>query len=137
MERRNTAALLYRAYLRLAGEINDTVLSRTPEVRAAHATVFLNMELDGIRLTRLAEKAQMTPQAMGELVDELERLGYLRRTPDPTDRRAKLIIFSSRGREALETAFDVIDGVERELARSLGRAKLTELQNTLEKIIGE
>ena len=29
----------------------------------------------------------MTPQAMSDLVDELERLGFVRRGPDPTDRR--------------------------------------------------
>ena len=28
---------------------------------------------------------------MGELIDELQRLGYVRREPDPSDRRAKLV----------------------------------------------
>ncbi len=39
----------------------------------------------------------MSPQAMGELVDELEQLGYVVRRPDPTDRRAKLIILTKKG----------------------------------------
>lgn len=42
----------------------------------------------------------MTPQAMGELVDELEELGYLERRPDPTDRRAKLIVLTDRATPA-------------------------------------
>ena len=33
----------------------------------------------------------MTKQAMAELVAEIERRGYLQRTADPADRRAKII----------------------------------------------
>ena len=33
----------------------------------------------------------MGKAAMGELIDELERLGYVERRPDPIDRRAKLV----------------------------------------------
>ena len=39
----------------------------------------------------------MTAQAMGELVDELEAMQYLVRRPDPTDRRAKLIMLTRKG----------------------------------------
>ena len=46
---------------------------------------------NGIRLTHLAERALMTPQAMSELVEHLVSHGYLERMPDPSDRRAKLI----------------------------------------------
>jgi DNA-binding MarR family transcriptional regulator len=134
---RNTAALLFQAYLRLAEEINAATIARNPQARPAHATVFIHMEHEGIRLTRLAEKAMMTPQAMGELVDDLERLGYLRRIPDPSDRRAKLIMFTERGLSALETAFAAINGVERRLARLVGRDRLDELQELLEQVIRE
>ncbi|HVW42557.1 MAG TPA: MarR family transcriptional regulator [Amycolatopsis sp.] len=134
MDGRNTAALLYQAYLRLAEQINTATIARNPGSRPAHATVFIHMENEGIRLTRLAEKAMMTPQAMGELVDDLERLGYLRRVPDPTDRRAKLIVFTDQGRAALDSAFEVIARVERDLERLLGPRKLASLQAMLELI---
>jgi DNA-binding MarR family transcriptional regulator len=39
----------------------------------------------------------VTPQAMGELVDHLERLGYVRRVPNRRDRRAKLIVPTAAG----------------------------------------
>lgn len=60
-------------------------------LRAAHTQVFEGLDPDGTRLTTLAERAQMSHQAMGELVDELVRHGYLERVPDPADRRARLI----------------------------------------------
>ncbi|WP_326837129.1 MarR family transcriptional regulator [Amycolatopsis rhabdoformis] len=132
---RNTAAALHQAYLRLAAAINAATHAHDPRTRAAHATVFIQMEPDGIRLTRLAEKAVMTPQAMGELVDDLERLGYLRRVPDPADRRAKLILFTDQGVEALEVAFAAIGDVERRLAGELGDDTVAELNRTLARIV--
>ncbi|MFI5612945.1 MarR family winged helix-turn-helix transcriptional regulator [Amycolatopsis sp. NPDC051903] len=132
---RNTAAALHHAYLRLAAGINAATRAHDPRTRAAHATVFIHLEPAGIRLTRLAEKAAMTPQAMGELVDDLERLGYLRREPDPADRRAKLILFTDRGVEALEVAFGAIRDVERRLAERLGEETVAELNRILARIV--
>ncbi|SDD29660.1 MarR family winged helix-turn-helix transcriptional regulator [Actinokineospora iranica] len=134
---RNTGALLFQAYQRLADHINDATRRVDHRVRPAHAAVFVNMEHAGIRLTRLAEKAVMTPQAMGELVDDLEGWGFLRRVPDPVDRRAKLIVFTERGHDALTTAFAVIDGVERKLRALIGAAELARLQAALIRIAEE
>jgi DNA-binding MarR family transcriptional regulator len=130
----NTGALLYQAYLRLAEVVNGAAREMDPRVRAAHAAVFIHRDRAGIRLTRLAEKAMMTPQAMGELVDGLERTGYLRRIPDPSDRRAKLIVFSERGEEALAMTFGKIADVELRLAELLGEQQLKDLRAALNRI---
>jgi DNA-binding MarR family transcriptional regulator len=42
----------------------------------------------------------MSPQAMGELVDELVEMEYVVRRPDPTDGRAKLIVLNEEGQSA-------------------------------------
>ena len=62
----------------------------------------------------------MTPQAMGEVVDELEELGYVRREPDPSDRRAKLVILTQRGRECVAAGRATIEGIEEHLTELLG-----------------
>ena len=38
---------------------------------------------DGSRLSKLAQRAQLTKQSMGYLVDYLEGRGYVERRPDP------------------------------------------------------
>lgn len=73
-------------------------------LRAAHTQVFESLDPEGTRLTTLAERAQMSHQAMGEMVDELVRHGFLERTPDPADRRARLIRPSARGRVVISGA---------------------------------
>ncbi|TMR09111.1 MarR family transcriptional regulator [Nonomuraea turkmeniaca] len=133
----HVVALLYEAYLRLQNIVLDAGKAHDPNVRPAHSAVFFHMEHAGIRLGRLAEKAQMTPQAMGALVDDLERLGYLRRVPDPADRRAKLIVFTEQGDEALKVGYAAIDEVESRVAALLGEDGLAELNATLSRIIQE
>jgi hypothetical protein len=66
--------------------------------RASHAQVFECLDPDGTRLTVLADRARMSHQAMGEMVDELTRHGFLERVPDPADGRARLIRPTARGR---------------------------------------
>lgn len=72
--------------------------------RVAHHHVMAHITHDGLRLTDLADKAGITKQAMSELVTDLERLGYLQRSSDPRDGRAKMIGFTDKGRAAVEAA---------------------------------
>jgi hypothetical protein len=58
------------------------------DVRAIHDCVFRYLDRDGTRLQELATRSQMAPQSIGWHVDELERLGYVERVPDSSDRRA-------------------------------------------------
>ena len=56
-------------------------------IRPAHTAVFQCLDDTGTTVRLLGERAQMTKQAMAELVIYLETHGYLTRTPDPTDRQ--------------------------------------------------
>ena len=95
-----TLQLLFKA-ARLA---NERALARAaadaqrPPVRAAHTALFPHLDFDGIRLTDLASRVGVTKQAVGQLVDDLAALGMVERISDPTDKRAKRVRFSRRGR---------------------------------------
>lgn len=90
------------------------------DVRRAHNAVFVNLPADGRRLTDLADVADMSKQAMGELVDDLVGKGYLERTPDPTDGRAKLIVWAHRGQRAHHATLEAFAALEDELAEVVG-----------------
>lgn len=130
----NTAHLLNLAWHELGHRIVRGVIEAGFPQRPAHSGVFAHIDLEGTRLTELALRANMTPQAMGELVDDLERLGYLRRRPDPSDRRAKLVTLTKRGRACIRAAHAVIAGIEADLEQLLGRRRLVELRRTLRQI---
>lgn len=97
--------------------------------RVVHHNVMAHVTFEGIRLTELADRAGITKQAMSELVLDLERLGYLMRTPDPHDRRAKLIRFTDKGRAAVQEAMRAFAKMESALGerslRSFRRSLLT------------
>ena len=117
----NTTALLGAAYRVLGLRIVEGVRTAGFPQRAAHSAVFANIDVTtGTRLTVLAQRATMTPQAMGELVDDLERMGYVRRVPDRADRRAKLVVLTDRGRGSVEAALSAIETIEGDLLALLG-----------------
>jgi DNA-binding MarR family transcriptional regulator len=89
-------------------------------IRPSHLHVFANMVGGGRRLTELADAASMSLSSMQELVDDLERRGIVERQPDPSDRRAKLIVLTDKGLAALAPASSIIEGLEREYADRIG-----------------
>lgn len=86
---------------------------------------------DGVRLTDLAEQAQITKQACGALVDQLEKAGYVERVPDPTDARARLVRPAARGREARSRARLMEQQIDREWEQHLGKRRMAELRRAL------
>ena len=133
----NTVTLLGRAYSLLGFQIIDGVVGAGFPQKPAHSAVFAQIVPEGSRLTDLARGANMSPQAMGELVDELERLEYVVRHPDPTDRRAKLIVLTPKGRDCIAAGMATIDGIEQQLTERLGERGHRELRRLLTKVMAE
>jgi DNA-binding MarR family transcriptional regulator len=104
------------------------------DVRPAHTAVFQHIDAEGTRLTDLAERAQITKQSMGYLVDYLEDRGYVERRPDANDRRVALICLTDRGWDEIKAALAIISQVEKEWARRLGKTRMRELRETLAEL---
>jgi DNA-binding MarR family transcriptional regulator len=99
--------------------------------------VFENLDPDGTRLTELAARAGMTHQSMGELVAKLEKLGYVTRTADPGDRRARLVRLTPQGQAMLRRAIREIAAIWEEWAARLTGAGLRgDLAAALETALG-
>jgi DNA-binding MarR family transcriptional regulator len=136
MEKRmNTVSMLGQAYSLLGFQIVEGVVGAGYPQRPKHSAVFAQISPDGSRLTVLARKANMTPQAMGELVDELVDMGYLVRRPDPDDGRAKLIVLTQRGRDAVAAGLQTITGIEEQVTKILGERGHRELRRLLSKLL--
>jgi len=125
---RNTFhAFLDDLFTRLAAEGFD-------DLRLAHSPVFQHLEPGGTRIGVLAERALMTNQSMGYLVDALESRGYVERKPDPADRRAALVVITDRGREQIAAARRLIADIEREWENRIGSARMAALREGLEAL---
>jgi DNA-binding MarR family transcriptional regulator len=101
-------------------------------IRQAHFPILEYIDREhGSRVTYLAYHANITAQAMGELVDYLERHGYVERVPDPSDRRAKLVRLTERGHEVYALAVRLVTGLEESWAVAIGRPKMDQLKRLL------
>ena len=134
----NVVVLLREAFVAL----NDLVVPRLIEhghtdFRPAHGAVFQYLDDTGTTVSTLAERAQMTKQAMAELVVHLEQHGYVVRMPDPDDRRAKLVLPTDKGRQVFDIAQGFAPEIEQRVARLIGDERLAQLRADLETIRSE
>jgi DNA-binding MarR family transcriptional regulator len=84
-------------------------------VRPQHGYVLRALHEQPLSLTRLADLLGVSKQAVGPVIDEMVALGLVDRSPDPADRRAKLLVLTDRGRTARARALEVSAALEREI----------------------
>jgi len=76
----------------------------------------------------------VTKQTAGHLVDQLQRAGYVRRVPDPTDARARLVQMAERGLAVVAIARRVEAEVEAEWTAHLGQEATSQLRASLTRL---
>src|SRR3954469_8839154 len=101
----------------------------------AHTNLLAHLDVGGLRMTVLAERAGVSKQAIGNQVKGLEEEGYVRREPDPDDGRASIITYTPAGWEFLRDAHDVKQEIEAHYAQVLGDRSLLQLRKALVKLV--
>lgn len=119
--------------------VSETAIGRAQatggKIRNAHTQLFPHITSEGVRLTELAARMGVSKQAIGPLVDDLEREGLLERVDDMLDRRAKLIRWTRKGERAMLHGVAMLVAMEQEVGRRIGKQRLTELGETCEQLI--
>ena len=129
-----------QAFAALDRTVDDSIVARLRSagyqgVTASHGRVFAALDPGGTRVTELAARAGMTRQAMTDIVDLLERHGYMHRKPDPNDRRAALIRLTPRGKSAVKLASAVVVEMEEQWRELLGPRAFDAFQKSLDSLV--
>jgi DNA-binding MarR family transcriptional regulator len=95
-------------------------LAARSQVSAAHVHVTRHLALEGSRLTELAQRAGMSKQAMGDLVDQCEAWGLVTRESDPLDARARRVCFTATGLAWLQAFREAVAQAEAEFRSEVG-----------------
>jgi DNA-binding MarR family transcriptional regulator len=111
-------------------------LAARSQVSAAHIHITRHLALQGSRLTDLAQRAGMSKQAMGDLVDQCEAWGLVSREADPHDTRARLVRFTTTGLAWLQAFKDAVSQAEAEFRAEVGRDVATVVMIGLEAYAG-
>lgn len=134
---RNLRQMMARSLRCLNAIVQDEVLKRGySDIRPVHNTVLINLDMNGSSISEIAERADMAKQAVGVLVEELERLGYLARRVDPSDGRARIISFTERGERLIVHMLEIIEEIESSYVATLGLQTLTGLRTGLAALVG-
>ncbi|MEN9578936.1 MAG: hypothetical protein RJA70_1945 [Pseudomonadota bacterium] len=139
LDRRKQQSVLQLLF-RTARLTNELSLARAqgalklPNLRAAHLSVFPHIDLEGTRSTELARRMDISKQAVGQLLDELEGFGVIQRAKDPADGRARLVQFTERGALGMLTGLKLLEGVEDQMTTHLGKKSMQDLHRTLLKL---
>ena len=129
--------LVSRIFDRLMADLHGHLVEAGyDDLRPTHCLNVLRLiDCDGTRPVTLARRAGMTPQAMGDLVKYLEQRDYVRRIPDPVDRRGRIVVFADRGTAAAKVAEDFLADVESEWSGLVGAERFQDMLQVLAKIL--
>ena len=128
----NLALLCFFPYRSMEARVMEALAEAGfDDITPAQSRVFQRLGPNGTRLTDLADQSRVTKQTAAFLVDQLERAGYVTRTPDPTDGRARLVRTAPRGEAARALAREVEAKVEAEWTTHLGTRDTDNLRRIL------
>ena len=85
--------------------------------------------------TEISERTLLSSATMTAVLDTLERQGWIRRTPNPDDRRSVLIEITPEGRELADRFIPGLHIVERRVMSALTRRERHQLLALLGKVL--
>lgn len=94
------------------------------ELRPVHGLVFQALGGTGATSSELAERLGVTKQAAGQIIDDLEKRGYVERRPHPAGGRRKLVVLTDKAQEHLSVAGRILHQLEGQLTKQLQEAGL-------------
>lgn len=126
--------LLGRLITRLALAYQRQLLERghvEQDIPASQKALLIHVETGGSRASMLADRLEISKQAVSKLVQELEAKDYVERRPDASDGRAHRICFTARGRALVDDTVAVFEALDREAVEVLGERQAASLRRLL------
>ena len=119
--------------------VNEHMLERLhangfADFDASYLIVFQYPGPQGQRPSELASRLRISKQALNHLLGQLEHLGYLKRQPDPDDKRSKRISLTPRGTKAATTIREAVAEMEDTWTQQLGPKRFNQLRNLLHEL---
>jgi DNA-binding MarR family transcriptional regulator len=99
----------------------------------AQALVFAHLDPGGTRPAEIARRAGISRQAVGQTVAQMRELGLVKLAKDPSNRRARLVQPTAKGKTALQRSGTGSSAAERLLSRRIGATRVKTLREALEQ----
>lgn len=116
--------------------VREAHLRGRTELKPAHNAVFARLGSSGARAADMAALNGITRQSMGEIIRDMVDLGLLEMTPDPDDRRAKLVQFTDKGLIVAAEGRTHLQRLERLFAEEFGEEEYETARDVLDRMVG-
>ncbi|MGC4943748.1 MarR family winged helix-turn-helix transcriptional regulator [Kribbella sp. DT2] len=127
--------LLAGAFRRIIDELHRRLAAEGhPDLRPAYGFALQAVGRDGCTVSDLGRRLGVSKQAATKTTTKLTDLGYVARTPDPTDARAIRLTLTPHGRAALARSAQIFDDLHAEWKQSLGATRLKALEDDLTQL---
>ncbi len=104
------------------------------DLTESHTALLPHLDIAGTRITTLAERAGLTKQAIGQMVSDLEALGYVVRSPDPRDARAKIVRYTSKGQRFVRDGQTIKKDLQARCRALIGEERFAAFAEQLEAL---
>jgi MarR family transcriptional regulator, lower aerobic nicotinate degradation pathway regulator len=127
--------LISRTYARSHRLLNDGFATTGTGLRSYHYRLLAGLEEWGpASQAELGRSTSLDRSDVVSILRDLERLGLIRRTVDPTNRRRNIVTITPAGKEQLQALDHVIDQVQERVLEPLSANQRRQLTNLLQKL---
>ena len=105
------------------GKIAGQVAHERGAITLERARILWQLTESPRRSGEIAQRCALTPASVSELVDSLERDGYVRRSEDRNDRRVVVVEITARGKREIERVGELMTAPVAKILASLSADK--------------
>ncbi|GAA1923088.1 MarR family winged helix-turn-helix transcriptional regulator [Nocardioides hwasunensis] len=124
------AILLGMVFGRLRGQL----AADAPELRPSQLRVLESLPPEGLTISELADRVEMTTQGCGQFVRQLTSLGMVEVAVADHDARAKVVRVTDRGRDGVARAADVLASCEQAWSDQVGEERFRVFREVLAEV---
>ncbi len=124
--------LISKVYQKLITNLQRAFSDACLEVTPIQAMVlFLLQKKDGSSLTELSQGLMLENPTVTGLIDRLEKLGYVKRSDHPNDRRVYLIHLTKKGDAVAKRALPIIKKLNEQIKEGYSEKEIEDFKKVL------
>ena len=93
--------------------------------------LFFLQKNDGSSLTQISQGLMLENPTVTGLIDRLEKLGYVKRSDHPDDRRVYLIYLTAKGKKVANKALPIIKKLNEEIKKGYSKEEIENFKKVL------
>jgi MarR family transcriptional regulator for hemolysin len=126
--------LIREVYLCFNSALSDRMNEIGLTVDEYNTLAVISTAPSGLRMSDIGAGILRDASAATRITDSLEQQGLCRRNMDPSDRRARRVVMTDQGRDALRGGQSVVKGLENDLIAILETDELDSVIDLLERL---